>query len=81
MKSRTLTTTINWALAACIALMLSTAYLLDGPNDIETAQAVSEDLQQARRDAKQSAINSVAANAGGTGGTHRKDMQLAGVSK
>jgi hypothetical protein len=77
MKSRTLTTTINWSLAACVALLMSTAYLLDGPSDIQTAQAVADDLS----DAKQSAINSVATNASGASARHDKGVQMAGVSK
>ena len=35
---------ITWALAAIISLALSSAYLLDGPDDIATAQAVADDL-------------------------------------
>lgn len=35
---------INLLLASAIALTLSSAYLLDGPDDIATAQAVADDL-------------------------------------
>lgn len=37
--------TINWALAAVIALLLSIVW--DSPSDIEAAQAVADDLQAA----------------------------------
>ena len=62
-KSRTLTATINWALAACVALLMSSAYLLDGPDDIQTAQDVADDLRAAKR---QAAIDLVATTARGT---------------
>lgn len=32
---------INWAIAALIALGMSSAYLLDGPTDIEAARATA----------------------------------------
>jgi hypothetical protein len=38
---------INWLAASTIALLLSFACLLDGPSDIETAQAVAADVQDA----------------------------------
>jgi hypothetical protein len=40
--------TINWLLALLIAMGLSTSYLLDGPDDITTAQAVADDLKAAQ---------------------------------
>jgi len=46
----------RWLSAALIALLLSSTYLLDGPSEIEAAQAVSADLQDA--------IDSVAISAG-----------------
>lgn len=46
---------INWLTACLIALLFSSTYLLDGPSEIEAAQAVSGDVQDA--------IKSVAANA------------------
>lgn len=46
----------RWLSAALIALLLSSTYLLDGPSEIEAAQAVSADLQDA--------IESVAISAG-----------------
>lgn len=52
-------TPITWATAALVALLLSTSYLLDGPSDIETAQAVADDLADAQR----TATTSVAAPA------------------
>jgi hypothetical protein len=35
---------INWMIALLIAIGMSTSYLLDGPDDITTAQKVSDDL-------------------------------------
>lgn len=46
---------INWAGAALIALTISSAYLLDGPTELDAAQATAESTQDA--------IKSVAANA------------------
>ena len=46
-------TTLNTLAALAIAALLSTSYLLDGPDDIATAQAVADDLHQAQRDAQQ----------------------------
>ena len=40
---------INWTIAAGIAALMSTAYLLDGPDDIATAQAVADDLASITR--------------------------------
>ena len=38
---------LNWLLAIIIALLLSGTYLLDGPTEIEAAQAVQSDLRDA----------------------------------
>lgn len=38
---------INWYLAAAIAVILAAGYLLDGPNETQTAQAVAEDAEHA----------------------------------
>ena len=38
---------ITWMAATLIALVLSSGYLLDGPSEIEAAQTVSGDLQDA----------------------------------
>jgi hypothetical protein len=35
---------LNLALAALIAIALSTSYLLDGPDDIATERLIAEDL-------------------------------------
>jgi hypothetical protein len=43
---------INIALAAAIGVLLSTSYLLDGPDDIASAKAVAADLQDAVKTAK-----------------------------
>lgn len=41
-------TPLNWAIAALVALLLSTSHLLDGPDDIAAAQAVADDLTDAQ---------------------------------
>lgn len=41
--------TSNWILAACIALMLSSAYLLDGPDDHQAEHATALALEDALR--------------------------------
>lgn len=38
---------VNWCLAGAIALILSAGYLLDGPDDTQTAQAIAEDAEYA----------------------------------
>lgn len=40
---------INWALAALLALLLSSAYLLDGPTDHSTERASAQALEDAAR--------------------------------
>lgn len=37
-----------WLIAALVALFLSTSYLLDGPSEIDAAQAVADDLVTAQ---------------------------------
>lgn len=39
--------TLHWTIAGLIAFIMSTSYLLDGPSDIETEQAVADDLHEA----------------------------------
>ena len=58
-------TPLTWATAALLALLLSTSHLLDGPDDIATAQAVADDLAQAQATAQatHNATTSVAAPA------------------
>lgn len=41
------TTRLTWLAAIIIALLLANAHLLDGPNDIDAAQAVAADVQDA----------------------------------
>lgn len=41
------TTRLTWLAAIIIALLLASAHLLDGPNDIDAAQAVAADVQDA----------------------------------
>lgn len=41
------TTRLTWLAAAIIALLLASAHLLDGPSDIDAAQAVAADVQDA----------------------------------
>lgn len=47
---------INWLAAAAICLLLSSAYLLDGPSEIEAAQDVASDLVDAQHSARDVAI-------------------------
>jgi hypothetical protein len=37
----------NWCLAGAIAVILAAGYLLDGPDDIKTAQAVADEAEYA----------------------------------
>ena len=46
---------LNWLLATVIALLLSTAYLLDGPSDIDAMQDVAADVTDAIAQAQQQA--------------------------
>jgi hypothetical protein len=62
----------NWAIAASIALLMASSYLLDGPNDIETAQVVADDLRDATK--------SVAAPALSTASTAKKAVVLASAA-
>ena len=41
------TTRLNWLVALIIAMLLASAHLLDGPSDIDAAQAVALDVQDA----------------------------------
>lgn len=41
---------INWTLAALAALVLSTAYLLDGPSDHQAAQDAAADAKATQRE-------------------------------
>ena len=43
--------TINWLAAALIALAMSCAWMLDGPSEIEAAQDVAADVQDAKAQA------------------------------
>lgn len=38
---------LNWIAALIIALLLASAHLLDGPSDIDAAQDVAADVQDA----------------------------------
>lgn len=40
---------VRWLSTVLIALVLASAYLLDGPSDISTAQAASSDVQDASK--------------------------------
>lgn len=40
---------INWILALIICAIMSTSYLLDGPNDIDAEQAHAMSLQDAQK--------------------------------
>ena len=43
---------INWALAGLAALVMSSAYLLDGPSDLQAAADTAASLRQAERQAQ-----------------------------
>lgn len=38
---------INWCLAGAISIILAAGYLLDGPDDTQTAQAVADEAEYA----------------------------------
>ena len=44
-----------WACALLIALTLGASWMLDGPSDIDTAQAVAADVQDAQHSAQAAA--------------------------
>jgi hypothetical protein len=67
---------LNWAIAALIALCMAASYQLDGPDDIATAQAVAEDLQ----DAQSSATKTVAAPALSTGSNGKTTLIAVSMS-
>ena len=46
---------INWGLAALAALVLSTAYLLDGPSDVQAAIDAAADAKATQREQAQQA--------------------------
>jgi hypothetical protein len=46
---------INWTLAVATALVLSTAYLLDGPSDHQAAQDAAADANATQREQAQQA--------------------------
>ncbi len=46
---------LNLALAALIALILSTAYLLDGPSDLDAIQATADSVADAQNSARAAA--------------------------
>lgn len=46
---------INWTLAAAVALVLSTAYLLDGPSDHQAAIDAAADAKATQREQAQQA--------------------------
>jgi hypothetical protein len=41
---------INWCLAVAVAVVLSTAYLLDGPSDHQAAQDAAADAKATQRE-------------------------------
>ncbi len=42
---------VTWVAALLVALLLGSAHLWEGPSDIETAQAVAEDVADAQAQA------------------------------
>lgn len=45
------TTTMTWALAALLCLMLGASHLLDGPSELESISDTNADLIDARKQA------------------------------
>ena len=43
---------INWSIAGLIALVMSAAYLLDGPSDLQAAADTAASVRQAERQAQ-----------------------------
>lgn len=43
---------ITWLIAILIGLLLSSAYLLDGPSEVATQQLISQSEQEAQNNAK-----------------------------
>ncbi|MHB8947532.1 MAG: hypothetical protein ACYC4S_00525 [Rhodoferax sp.] len=62
-----MTRLIEWLLVSLIALVLSSAYLLDGPSDLEAIQATA--------DAKNDAIESAAMQPIDTGARGQNNQQ------
>jgi hypothetical protein len=54
---------INWTLAVLTALVLSTAYLLDGPSDHQAAMDIAADAKATQREQAQQARFEKAAQA------------------
>lgn len=54
---------INWTLAATLAALLSTAYLLDGPDDHSTEWRQAQDIETAQKTAQAAARFDKAARA------------------
>jgi len=54
---------LNIALASVIALMLSTAYMLDGPSDIDAMQASAASTQDAIQTAQRLQMHELRASA------------------
>lgn len=50
---------LPWLVASVIAIALSSAYLLDGPDDTEAAQDVSDDYAQAVADGGKAKCNAL----------------------
>ena len=46
---------INWSIAGLIALVMSSAYLLDGPSDLQAAADAAASVRQAERQAQAAA--------------------------
>lgn len=51
------TTRLNWLAALILAMLMASAHLLDGPSDIDAAQAVALDVQDAIQTAQLAPIN------------------------
>lgn len=57
---------LNWILATLIGLIMSTAYLLDGPDDIQAARDTAASVADAQAAAQQAAIDAHATRTAST---------------
>lgn len=53
---------ITWLLAVLIGLLLSSSYLLDGPDELTTQQLISQDEREAQKSAANELMRERAAN-------------------
>ncbi len=74
-----LTNKFNWLWALVICALLSTSYMLDGPDDLQTENAIAQDVLDARNAAAQDlrtdrAAHQFCVKAKGIHSVHRWDI-------